>query len=205
MQYTNRDNPNGKRGIGYYWLHAKPGESGQGSNLFFEGDVIYSYGYHFPIARKVDGSDMRILFTTRGYSPTTGKQMGQVMSGLNYRDWGLWHVDNVMADTVKEHVENHDALYMSIKAEELMFARTRSRHRFIAECVEHSCKHMNSYAEEFDLPVPRDVCVAEILGNDFEVEIHRVEWSKEEWDKFYLPKPAPIIRPRAVTVREVTL
>jgi hypothetical protein len=54
--------------ISHAWAHqTKP--NGKGSNLFFEGDTIYSYGYHFPIAKKVNSGT--VLFTSRSYSNTT--------------------------------------------------------------------------------------------------------------------------------------
>ena len=47
--------------------------SGKGSNFFFEGDTIYSYGYHFPIARRVN--ENLYLITQRGYSVSTSKHI----------------------------------------------------------------------------------------------------------------------------------
>lgn len=45
----------------------------KGTNMYFEGDTIYSYGDHFPVARHVctDRNDNVVLFTTREYSVTT--------------------------------------------------------------------------------------------------------------------------------------
>ena len=41
----------------------------KGTNMYFEGDTIYSYGDHFPVARHVctDRNDNVVLFTTREY------------------------------------------------------------------------------------------------------------------------------------------
>ena len=47
--------------------------SGKGSNFFFEGDIIYSYGMHFPIARRV--TEGFYLITERGYSNSTSKHI----------------------------------------------------------------------------------------------------------------------------------
>lgn len=46
-------------------------------NIYFEGDTIYSYGGHFPIATHVTGTRGRkaIMFTTRTYSNTTSKHI----------------------------------------------------------------------------------------------------------------------------------
>ncbi|QEC78588.1 hypothetical protein [Mucilaginibacter ginsenosidivorax] len=52
------------------------GESGQASNLFFEGENIYSYGYHFLIARHVYNSrgGHAVLVTQKTYSRSTSAQ-----------------------------------------------------------------------------------------------------------------------------------
>jgi hypothetical protein len=51
----------------------------QGNNLYIEGDSIYSYGPHFPIAtRRPEG----VLLTTEKYSPTTSKHTTYVKTAL---------------------------------------------------------------------------------------------------------------------------
>jgi hypothetical protein len=48
---------------------------GKGSNMFFEHDTIYSYGYHFKIAKHIKnelGQDA-VFFNNRSYSNTTNK------------------------------------------------------------------------------------------------------------------------------------
>lgn len=55
-------------------------DEGRAGNIFFEGDTIYSYGYHFPIARFIDGQ--KVLFTLDSYSTSTSKHIGIVSSAL---------------------------------------------------------------------------------------------------------------------------
>ncbi len=47
--------------------------SGKGSNFYFEGDTIYSYGNHFPIARRIN--ENLYLITQRGYSVSTSRHI----------------------------------------------------------------------------------------------------------------------------------
>lgn len=54
-----------------------------GHNMFFEGDVIYSYGYHFPMAIKYKGY---LLFTEEGYSNTTAKHKSIVYGACSHYD-----------------------------------------------------------------------------------------------------------------------
>jgi hypothetical protein len=52
--------------------------TGKNSNrsLFIEDDTIYSYGYHFPLARR--NSDGTFWVNPDKYSVTTSKQQGMV-------------------------------------------------------------------------------------------------------------------------------
>lgn len=50
------------------------------NNMFIEGDTVYSYGKHFPIAKKI--GDNKVEFTTDKYSTTTGKHKSLVLRYL---------------------------------------------------------------------------------------------------------------------------
>jgi hypothetical protein len=58
--------------VAHLWASGNK-ESGKGSNFFFEGDTIYSYGHHFPIARRVN--ENFYLITQRGYSVSTSRHI----------------------------------------------------------------------------------------------------------------------------------
>jgi len=69
---------------------AKGATSGRREHLFIEGDVIYSYGYHFPIAVKVKDSatgNIVMLLNKNRYSVTTAKHKSQVRGALASRGW----------------------------------------------------------------------------------------------------------------------
>ena len=57
-------------------------EKGNGSNMFIDGDIIYSYGYHFPIAKRL-GSGM-YLVNSESYSSTTSAQQSHVRNAIPY-------------------------------------------------------------------------------------------------------------------------
>ena len=59
-----------------------------GHNFFFSGKTIYSYGYHFPIAKHVtnDNGQSCVLFTERSYSLTTAKHISVVRQAVNHKD-----------------------------------------------------------------------------------------------------------------------
>lgn len=61
-------------------------------NLFAEGDTIYSYGYHFPIARKlptIRGKGQRALLTTSTYGVTTAKHISAVRWALVAAEYAI--------------------------------------------------------------------------------------------------------------------
>lgn len=67
--------------VAHVWFSGDKPSGGRG-NLFFRGDTIYSYGSHFPIARKVSGAT---LLTTRGYSSSTARHIRYVRQAISGR------------------------------------------------------------------------------------------------------------------------
>ena len=59
------------------------GERCTGSHMFFEGNVIYSYGYHFPMAIKWNGY---VLYNDESYSVSTSKHQGYVHGACSHMD-----------------------------------------------------------------------------------------------------------------------
>lgn len=59
---------------------------GRAGNVFFEGNIIYSYGYHYELARFFQGANNQtaILINDRGYSATTAKHIGLVRSATSH-------------------------------------------------------------------------------------------------------------------------
>lgn len=84
--------------IAHKFFHSVKRDAGRAGNLWFSGETIYSYGYHFPIATIVarnelplakrnkkrlaellPSNDNRVLlFTTRGYSNSTSRHISYV-------------------------------------------------------------------------------------------------------------------------------
>ena len=71
-------------------------------SVFFQGDTIYSYGHHFPMARILAGG--RVLITTRTYSVTTSGHLSQAWRAVNHLE--SVQVNNVKAESKKEHLDN---------------------------------------------------------------------------------------------------
>lgn len=64
---------------------AKLYNDGKSGTMFIELGVVYSYGYHFPIAKRI--SNTEVEFTTDGYSVTTAKHKSLVLKALKENDW----------------------------------------------------------------------------------------------------------------------
>jgi hypothetical protein len=82
--------------IPHLWAH-KTQESARNSqgNLFFEGDTIYSYGHHFPIARHVtNGKESAILLTVREFSVATSQHKHAVRLAIP-KNIPIFHVANI--------------------------------------------------------------------------------------------------------------
>lgn len=54
--------------------------SGKGSNFYFEGDTIFSYGSHFPIARRI--TEGFYLITEKGYSNSTSRHISYTRGAI---------------------------------------------------------------------------------------------------------------------------
>jgi len=73
--------------VAHLWAN-KVQDNARNSNntIFFRDETIYSYGYHFPIAKHIinEQGDQAVLFTTRSYSNTTAKHIGKVHSACSH-------------------------------------------------------------------------------------------------------------------------
>lgn len=65
--------------LAHNWFYSVKEEQ-QGSNIFYEKNIIYSYGYHFPIAIKLD---KYVLFNSNSYSNTTSKHQNHVLNSID--------------------------------------------------------------------------------------------------------------------------
>lgn len=56
------------------------GEQAKTKNLFIEGDVIYSYGYHFPLCLRLNNG---FVINSDGYSQTTARHKGEIVRAIS--------------------------------------------------------------------------------------------------------------------------
>ena len=70
--------------LSHNWAN-KIKDTGKGSSMFYEGDTIYSYGYHFPIAKFITIEDLTfVAFNNNNYSNSTAKHKNHVRRAIPY-------------------------------------------------------------------------------------------------------------------------
>jgi len=125
--------------VAHLWAN-KSRKSASGSHFYFEGDTIYSYGSHFPIARHYDGV---VLFTTQGYSSTTACHKSIVREACSHLE--VFHVDDVTKDPSKADLKSYKA---SISLCALKAAKARNP-EFLLESLQSIVNQANAFCEHF--------------------------------------------------------
>jgi hypothetical protein len=83
---------------------------GKGSNMFFEHDSIYSYGYHFKLAQHITNKqgEKCVFFNDRHYSNSTSKQQALVWRSIpaNVQFFKVQSFFNDIETSTTAHLEN---------------------------------------------------------------------------------------------------
>jgi hypothetical protein len=133
--------------IPHLWAHkTQDSARNPGRNLYFDGDTIYSYGGHFPIARHISNKrgNRAILFTTRTYSVTTSGHVSAVRSSIP-SGVQVFHVYNPAlspSESLACYVSGVSALAASANGRKMETTRNedvQAASQLIAECKQF-CK-----------------------------------------------------------------
>lgn len=99
--------------VAHLWANQSQSEArNSNGSLYFNGDTIYSYGSHFPIARHVSNKrgEYAVLFTTRDYSSTTAQHKSAVRHALiGQLVFYVEHPTNEGAQSVKANLADYKA------------------------------------------------------------------------------------------------
>lgn len=157
------------------------GKNANGS-FYFEGDTIYSYGPHFPIASFVD--DDTVLMTNQSYSNTTAKHIANVRWAITHKK--IFYVDDVMANVniwdvdrhVRlAHISNFKKLTDEIDDTLARASRARSNKVHLLGSALWQIEHAQEYADFFHINDEYDV--SEYLGH---IDVARIREDKELLD-----------------------
>ena len=91
-RYKNRD-------VAELFAQGKTDIRNHNGSLFVEGDVIYSYGLHFPIALRLYGE---AVFNADRYSVTTSHHQSYVREALISEGYRIYEVDTI---TLQKYIE----------------------------------------------------------------------------------------------------
>lgn len=88
--------------VAHLWANKSKSNANKGSHFFFRGDTIYSYGYHFAIARHYKGV---VLFTLADYSSSTARHKSLVRSACSHLK--VFLVDDPRANPSRQDVKTY--------------------------------------------------------------------------------------------------
>jgi hypothetical protein len=107
---------------------------GRCGNLFFEHDKIYSYGYHYELARFIDAEN--ILINNKGYSNSTSKHISATMQAT--RQYNQWYT----MSTDPQLVENQ------LNAFKKSLLKAKKPQKYLASALALIAKY-NKYGQKF--------------------------------------------------------
>lgn len=125
--------------VSHLWA-AQSRPSASGSNFFFEGDTIYSYGRHFPIARHYKGI---VLITTGSRSGTTSCHTGLVRRAVCHLT--QFHVADPTKNPSGSDVKAYGEM---IKSLELTAGRARNPESALSALESHIME-ANAFCQQF--------------------------------------------------------
>lgn len=141
--------------IAHLWAHKtqSSARNAQG-NFYFEGDTIYSYGSHFPIARHVTNKrgQAAILFTTGSYSNTTSQHVYGVRQAIppGIRVFSIGRDVRLTPDKTMFELEYRKAFEKATIAIEAKGTQRRTKAKLFAELT-GTISDANNFAMFFGL------------------------------------------------------
>lgn len=140
----------------HVWAHRhnEGFESGIGSNVFFEGNKIYSYGHHFEMARELDNGI--ILVNCRGYSVSTSKHQSYLHRAISHKK--QFHVSHYfdLKDSAQSknfaHKNNLERWEYVIKGIAEKVPRARQNKEWYLKDIVRNITAMQEYIDTFKVP-----------------------------------------------------
>ena len=134
--------------VAHLWVHRVQGFArNSGSNFYFDGDTIYSYGSHFLIARHVETKRGRaVLFTTDSYSVTTARHKCIVERAC--RHLTVYHVQDVCSTNRKGQFDEYRQRYIGLARK---YSKARSNKPWILDCLRDLVDEANQFAKFFGI------------------------------------------------------
>jgi hypothetical protein len=134
--------------VAHLWAHKSQDYArNPGHNFYFNGDTIYSYGSHFPVARHVTRKgNSAVLFTTRSYSATTAGHKCMVEGAC--RHLTVFRVADATGSDTRKQFAEYRAQYMALVGK---YAKARQRKPEHLDALRRLVEEANNYATFFGL------------------------------------------------------
>ena len=157
--------------VAHNWAH-RTGRKAKGFNMYYEGDTIFSYGRHFPIARHIElETGHFILFTKDRHSVSTAKHITYTRRAIGYGNPALIEVPDVSAFNVMSSdgpdyrkmaaEQAYEALEKGLEEIALKWKKARTYKNLHAADMAREIENMNRLAEAFQLDriatMPEDI------------------------------------------------
>lgn len=170
--------------VAHNWAH-QTGRRQRGFNMYYDGDTIYSYGRHFPIARLTatrNGAPCALL-TTASYSVSTAKHITITRRAIP-GSVQMFEVDNVTAIYKDEHRANHAGMVAGMRAALDKASRARQNKAYWLTCAETLREQANRYARAFRLglrSIEQIVDIAAALEVERKAKVARDRKAIRKW------------------------
>ena len=127
-----------------FWANETQKE-GRYAHMFFEGPKIFSYGYHFEIARLTEDKNKKkvVLFTTREYSNTTSIHKHITRGACSHLK--MFEVPSTEGD----HFKNVEYYLKEIKETQASATRARSRAEYLKGHLAGTIRKAYDYVTTF--------------------------------------------------------
>lgn len=134
--------------VAHLWAHqSQQNARNSGGNFYFDGETIYSYGGHFPIARVYNG---KVLFTLRTYSNTTAKHIRMVSHACSHME--KVYMQNVISGAPDKYQHEKNLLYWANQIQFNIDRLTRARKKEIyLNAIAREQSEMRAYCDFFKI------------------------------------------------------
>lgn len=149
--------------IAHLWANQLQDNAKNSGNFFFREKTIYSYGYHFPIAKHVKNADCKeaVLFTERSYSVTTSKHIRVVEHAASHKDIiYCYNPDNTHADNFKAWQNTAERVAENLK-------KAKKPEKYLSGISSIKAR-VDRYCEFFSLTMPESLATLLSIGNKSE-------------------------------------
>lgn len=149
--------------IAHLWANQTQDKARNSSdNFYFNGDTIYSYGSHFPIAKHiVFNGKAAILFTERGYSNTTAKHIRIVQQAASHKNIIYCY------NPESTHEQNFNSWLNDAESIAANLIKAKKPEKYLSQ-LSYVSQKANQYANFFELTISEKLMAILAISNKAE-------------------------------------